>query len=338
MTMQDPTVHAATEVASLYLPPEILLMIIECLGVSFFQENIGRLALFKRWYSLSLATFFTNIRYTPRVLSRLVNCKGKKLDRSRAMLKKTLRSVNIVLEGIGPGSDPSVRCFDTASNLCCFGLMLMAFPELRSVSYSAKWANRGWKGDPLQFDYLPLRSIKPYLILPHLKFLDLDLCGTAIKNQEGGLVHFCPFIQPLLSKLEGLRLKMRRICMDAVSINEDQTVTVKDLTINLYLGEVSNENPKLNSAMCCFSPKPWYWSSPIDELRHELKALAIRMPQPQCARIIHLTPSGWVHTWNSREDRCVTERTERKRSFPLLENWDKGECFSRRTGASSCGH
>ena len=318
------------------LPSEIWLMILERVPPSFFQHDISRLALSKRWYSLAFPAFYPRIEYTPRVISRLVHRKSKALDKSRAQLKKSLRCVNIVLEGgLGPGSgndqDNDLTCFNTPSNLARFCLMLLEFRELKSVRFAARWQNREWRADPLHADYLRIRSLEPYIsLLTNVTSLDLDLCGTDISDDAGAPVHFCPQIRPLLSRLKSLRLRMRSLCQFALWPLEGQAISLGELTVDLYLGKVSDNNPKLNSTRSCSAPSKWEWASPIDEVRARLKRLVTQMAEPKRAEIIHLAPNGEVHVWDASTDECVRDKTEKLREFRLLWDIESESCFPAR--------
>ncbi|KAL2018774.1 hypothetical protein VTK56DRAFT_402 [Thermocarpiscus australiensis] len=310
------------------LPSEVWLMILEFLPPSFFQQDIRRLALSRRWYSLAFPTFYPRIEYTPRVISRLVNRKSKSLDKSRALLRKTLRCVNIVLEGIGPLGAPDLLCFNTPSNLGRFCLMLLEFRELKAVRFAARWQNLEWRADPLQADYLHIRSLEPYIsLLTNVTSLDLDLCGTDIVDDSGAL-HFCPYIRPLLSRLHALRLRMRCICHCALRPLEGHPVSLGELWLSLYLGTVSDVNPKLNATRSCMSPSSWEWTSPIDEMRARMRLLVKDMAQPKRAEMVHLAPNGEVHVWDASTDVCVRDKTEKSRRFPLFRDMEFTPCFS----------
>jgi hypothetical protein len=318
------------------LPAEIWMMILEHLPPSFFQQDLRRLALSKRWYSLAFPTFYPRIEYTPRVISRLVHRKSKSLDRSRALLRKSLRCVNIVLDGVGPpppagAGDPDMVCFNTPSNLARFCLMLLEFRELKEVRFAARWPNRAWRADPLQPDYLSLRSLEPYLsLLTHVTALDLDLCGTdVVADDAGGTVHFCEYVRPLLSRLKTLRLRMRSICQTALRPLEGQPVTLRRLRLSLYLGKVSDNNPKLNSSRQCGGWRLREWTSPMNELRAQMRVLVKDMVEPRQAEMVHLAPSGEVHVWDASTGVCVRDWSEKTRTFPLcFEEHCQGSCFN----------
>ncbi|KAK4042776.1 hypothetical protein C8A01DRAFT_44269 [Parachaetomium inaequale] len=324
------------------LPSEIWLMILESLPPSFFQKDIRRLALSKRWYSLAFPAFYPRIEFTPRVISRLVHRKSASLDRSRALLRNSLRCVNIVLDGLGranygtrsPGN-PDVAVFDTPANLARFSLMLLEFRELNEVRFAARWPNPAWRADPLARDYLPLRSLEPYLgLLTHVTALDLDLCGTDVlpdrDSSSSSSGHFCEHVRPLLSRLRTLRLRMRTVCHMALWPLEGQAVTLGELTLGLYLGRVSESNPKLNSSRTCR-----YWGGgaptvPMDEMRARMRALVKDMVAPRRAEMVHLASSGEVHVWDASTGVCVRDWSEKPMQLPLcFESEFSRPCFSK---------
>ncbi|KAK3303972.1 uncharacterized protein B0T15DRAFT_485771 [Chaetomium strumarium] len=332
------------------LPPEIWMIIFEHLPASFFQRDIRRLMVSKSWYSLALPAFYPRIEFTPRVISRLVHRKTASLSRTRSLLRKTLRSVNIVLDpglGLYPpgvrggrvvGGDPKTACFNTPSNLTRFGRMLLDFGALTHVRFTAYWPNREWRADPLQANYLSTSSLRPYLHLAlttqHVASLDLDLCGTNITDDDGRAVHFCWHVRPLLSRLRSLRLRLRRICHEALWPLDDQPVTLGEISLNLYLGRVSDHNPKLNASWSCDSSssglgRTWARANPMDEMRGTMKPLVREMAEPRRAEIVHLAPNGEIHIWDAATDACVRDVSEKPRRFPACFDVDPGRpCFS----------
>lgn len=353
-----------------HLPSEIWLMVLECLPPSFFQQDIGRLAVSKRWYSLAFPAFYPRIEFTPRVISRVVHRKSPAMDQSRAMLCKTLRCVDIVLDGL-PEQPPSLPdeneydtdlvCFNTPANLVRFSTMLLEFCELKTVRFAARWPNRAWPADPLQLDYLSIRSLQPYLsMLTHVTSLDLDLCGTDIIGENDGAaatgddddsddadaeasspIHFCDFIRPLFSRLTTLRLRMRTICALALQPLNGRPVTVRNFSLSLYLGRVSEYNPKLNASRICLQSGPRGHDRTVSlfEMQSAMMKLLEGMPvtttpvsggmgtgsgmapgRGRRAEIVHLAPTGEVHVWDAATDMCVRDvSVEPMRLAPCFE-------------------
>jgi len=236
---------------------------------------------------------------------------------------------------MGPGGPTDKQCYNTAANLILFCLMLTKYEELRTVRFVAGWQTPTWKMSPWTPSYLPLRSIDPFLsLLTHINFLDLDLCGTEILNDDQRIpmpVHFCRFIPQLLSRLHGLRLRTRCICQEALFPRGNRpdiysNIKLQKLTLDLYLGDVSDVNLKLNSTRSCVDSFPW--KSPLDEMRTAMKKLHGKMAEPRSAQMVHLAPTGEVHVWDAATDSCVVDLTEKARSFPRIPNFTPPGCDS----------
>lgn len=297
------------------LPTELLAMIIRHLPPSFFQKDIGRLALSKRWYKIAQPLLYPRMEFTPRILDRLADDGSFALDMSFAPLYNTLRCANIVLDG----ADPDLMRLDTPRNLFFFTMVLQGHTEIKALRLATRWDNRESDADPrLQEGYLDVYSIGSLLTMPHLTSLDLDLCGTDVKCVCGTRHHFCGFARNQLSQLQTLRLRMRSICHEAIWPIEGSAVTLRELTLNLYLGNVSDRDPKLNSSWRCGDRDPTApWESPMDELRARMRALVKVMKDPRRGEIEHLAPSGEVHIWDATTGVCVRDETEKIRQFPL---------------------
>ena len=341
------------------LPPEIWLMILESLPPSFFQQDIRRLALSRQWYALAYPSFSRRIEFTPRVIHRLAHRKSPDLDRSRALLRKSLQGVNIVLDGLprpgtttgtgtgtttgrvdaggggrnGRGSDhhqdsTAEAYFNTPANLTHFCAMLRNFRQLQALRFAVRWRNGAWPADPARAGFMPLTSLAPYLET-HVTVLDLDLCGADVTHDGGTPVHFCCHVRLLLGRLRTLKLRLRRICCVALRPADGEPVTVSELTVSLYLGRVSEHNPKLNASRRCARAREWQWVSPIDELCVELRELVKAMAEPRRAELVHLAPSGEVHIWNASTGVCVRDESEKPRKFPLFKKQSGRACFSQ---------
>ena len=281
--------------SSPYLPVEIWLKIIESLPVSFFQQDIRRLAISKCWYSLAHPIFFPE--YTPKIITRFLHHRSKTLAKTRSIIQKSQQHVKIVLEGIPFEGNISGISPSTASDLTAFGLLLRRFSGLKELTFVARWPNRDWLADPLQLSYLPFKSIVPYMLDDRLTTVVLDLCGTSVVGgyNAGAVMHFCPHVGSLLCRVKTLRVRMRRICEEALKTpSSGAEITVGEVTVNLYLGRVSEINPKLNMTTLCRANHPWEWSNPVHLICGEMSVLVGGMAHPKRAELIHLSRSGHV--------------------------------------------
>ncbi|KAK0625986.1 hypothetical protein B0T14DRAFT_508875 [Immersiella caudata] len=319
--------------SALHLPPEIWEMVLDHLPPSFFQEDLARLTLCKRWYGLVYPVFIRRLEYTPKVISRLVNRKANATDRktaainrARERLQNSTRYLTLAVDG-----KPANGCFDTPYNLLRFGDILRDSPNLKFVRFVSRPANEGWKADPYSERELPLYGIVSFTErLPFLTDLDLDLCGgQRVPTILSG--HFCHTISPLISRLRSLSIRTRCLCKDAFVVRSGKEVTLQRLTVNLHLGTISKVNPKLNSTMLCPSDSmgsfsSWEWRNPMDELRPAVLGVAKGMRDPERARIIHKALNGEIHLWDAKSNECVVEDVEIGKPFAAFLELESGRC------------
>lgn len=274
-----------------YLPVEIWLKIIEYLPASFFQKDIRRLTVAKCWYSLAYPIFFPD--YTPKVISGFLHSRSKTFDETRSILQKSQQHVKVTVEG----THFQHRYSDTESDLEAFGLLLRRFSGLKELTFVAKWPSVGWRYDLLQGSCLPFSSIEPYMLHDRLTTVVLDLCGTSVASDYNRRYfgHFCLHIRFLLCRVQTLRVRMQRICEEALKPpSSGAEITVGEVTVNLYLGRVSEVNPKLNMSKSCRIDRCWEWNDPLHAVCEAMRVLSGGMAQPKQAEVIHLSPSGHV--------------------------------------------
>jgi hypothetical protein len=309
------------------LPTELLSLIIEQLPVAIFQEDVGRLAISKRWYGVAQPLFLPRMEFTPRIIDRMANTETEVLSESLAPFRNSAGCANIVLEG----GDPDLVPLNTSTNLFHLFSVLDEHTDIAALRLVARRDNNEWVADPRpERGYLYLHGVFMLLDLKHLTSLDLDLCGTNVKCPCEVPLHFCCFVRKLLSKVQTLRLRMRRICHEALWPLEDRPVTLRKLTVNLYLGDLSDHNPKLNSSRRCVYQSPSRWGNPMNELRARMRALVEQMPGPRRAEIRHLALSGEMHVWDALTGACVRDESEEPKQFPLwLQTQSRRPCFHR---------
>ncbi|KAK4455439.1 hypothetical protein QBC34DRAFT_389904 [Podospora aff. communis PSN243] len=318
--------------SALHLPPELGEMVLGHIPISFFQEDLARLTICKRWYDLVYPVFLRRLEYTPRVISRLVNRKATDrkiaaINRARERLRESTRYLTLVIDG-----KPATQCFDTPYNLLRFGDMLQDSPKLKFVRFLSRPANERWKADPYSERELPLHGIGCFTErLRFLTDLDLDLCGGArVPGVLGS--HFCHTISPFIYRLRSLSLRTRCLCKDAFKICPGKEVTLQHLTVNLHLGTISKVNPKLNSTTLCpprslsSSARSWEFHSPMDELRPAVQAVAKEMRNPERARIVHKALNGEIHIWDAKSNECVVDEVEEGGAFAEFLELEAGRC------------
>ncbi|KAK5661022.1 hypothetical protein OQA88_12401 [Cercophora sp. LCS_1] len=298
------------------LPIEIWLLILENLPGLFFQADLSRLTLSRQWYNLAYPIYLTRIAYHPRAISNLINRKTRGMHKVRHQLIKSLRSLDIVLP---PTLPDTTSIYNTESNLLRLSLLLLQCPELRTLSITTLPPAHPWLPN-----ILPLNMIHPCLALPTLTTLDLDLVGATTMRYNLP-EHLCPHLPHLLSRLHTFKLRARCLCKDAFRLQDDQVLSVKTLSVDLFLGDVAEHNPKLNMTRKCGEKRWETWVSPNAELREALKKVKARVGDGR-VEMAHLAPSGEVHVWEAGKDECfVTGR--RRRVFPIFGELEAGGCF-----------
>ncbi|KAK0651193.1 hypothetical protein B0T16DRAFT_453695 [Cercophora newfieldiana] len=319
-----------------HLPPELWLMILDYLPPSFFQENLGRLTLSKRWYDLAFPIFLRRLEYTPKVISRIVDrrratspshSKAAALLKARDNVLKS-RCVTVVIDG-----NPDNTCFNTPDNLLRFGDLLRKSKHLKTLRLISRPANERWKADPCSENDPLIGSLFPLTDrLTFLTELDIDLFGGS-RVPKASSDHLCTKIRPLLLRLRRLSIRSRCLCKEAFRLFPGEKVSLQHLTVDLDLGTISKVNPKLNTTSLCDPdraafPRAWRWQNPIDELRRALKVLAKRMCHPEQVQIIHKALNGEIHLWDVASDSCVLKGVEKglmNPFWPTLE-LEAGRC------------
>ncbi|KAK4173592.1 hypothetical protein QBC36DRAFT_335439 [Triangularia setosa] len=351
-----------------HLPPEIWLMIIDILIPTFFQENVRRLTICKKWYSLVIFNFYSKMEYTPRIISCLVHNKASVMDKTRLHLHESLHSMTIVpkrpiskLENCKHDQD---LIYDTPANLAKLYHELSRFERLKSIRFVANHRSSWVAWHCRKHGFLPLKSLKSLITglcsstFSHgisvepwssITSLEFDLDGAAIEwGGWGDTKHLCPILRPLMARLHTLKIRTQSICPGVLGpLEKGEVYSVTNLRINLHF-PVSTVNPKLNCAGMCPNvgsgkhstptSRPHLYAWPTDNswyngtlesmMRRAMKRLASILPADRKVELVHLAPNTEVHVWNALTDECVRDETVEKID---LGQWlsGEGECFLR---------
>jgi hypothetical protein len=336
------------------LPSEVLLMILQQLPGSFFQEDIRRLTVSKRWYSLAVSILYSRIVFTPRVCTHFVRLEGPVLDKALANLRRFLRCLNIVINGEREtsannlGGETSGRDPNNASNslppsqrnklpvysttdrnwwkteqsigVAVHKLIVDDLPDLTAVRFTANWSNRSWHADPVQPDYLLLYTLPPFNLMAHIKSLDLDLHGSNIRDwhDRDNPLHFCSHIRSLLSRFQTLRLRTRCLCVVAFSPPEDSNGKPLPVTVSHLTINVFLSRASEYNPKLNVTRQCYTWPRSrkldLDVIRKAMQKLVKKMPSPRRAELVHMAPNGEIHVWDAIKDDC-----ERDLSEPLVK-------------------
>ena len=126
------------------LPTELLAMIVQQIPVSFFQGDVGRLTISKRWYNVAQPLFLHRVEITPRVMDHMANANTAVLSRSLAPFCNSARCANIVLGGGNPDPVP----LSTSANLFHLFGLLDEHTEIAALRLVARRDKDEWVADP----------------------------------------------------------------------------------------------------------------------------------------------------------------------------------------------
>ena len=327
----------------LTLPTETLALIIHHLGPDFFRQDLHRLTVAKRWYSLAQEELWRRVSFSK---GRGINHILQKYLRDRQAIPTWARNKTQVLELSLPGRDLGHVGQQTLDSLshgfgeafaqatepgrCPPAELLQELRCLRRLKLSVV-ANAGAPTPWRQVDDLPWAYVVPgaitsisKLMLPLLRELDLMLVGDSfLAVQDGHRWHTCPAIRALLVKLTSLsvvHLTLSHVCPTIFAKERENAKMAFDtLHIESNYWDRDIYNPALVADI----------RSQVVRLGEAAKGFVSEMEMlPRMVRIVwpnHVsryfhegTPEQpcLVYAWDCLVDEC--------RTFDERESWDSG--------------
>ncbi|KAM5439477.1 hypothetical protein MferCBS31731_004574 [Microsporum ferrugineum] len=292
------------------LPSEILLWVLECLGASFFRDDIGRLTVCKRWYGVAHHIFYADIELQAGTLSKLFA--HPSLPTRAHLFKHSLKILTVELRGFMDWNRVCIQDLDDGNiqpyidswtssinnNLSKLAAYIHEGKVLRTLRFTA-WSEFTPIFPTLpRRDYLYFDTIFNFLSLDSLTVLELDTCGSHFihygvsQSQSGRQRHICQHIAALLPQLHCLRLRLREICPLALQPQGADTPYLKSVIVNLSL---SNEPSDITSASysrrCGSSERPGFPQLRSD-MEDQATRLAGQMSYPVIVRVLFHPHNG----------------------------------------------
>lgn len=203
----------------LRLPPETLRQIFDQISPSFFQEDLGRLAVSKRWFEFALPACFRHLTLSQERIRRVV-APGA-IQRSVPVIDN-LESLELDLgecRPIFPTTVPAEDIWDRSNEYWTKNIDDVA--QVAKVAQECRKLRNiriGGLGFANADDCLPPSTIRAFLPVENLTVLALDL-SSIVWNSPGNRDdsrHFCPAIGATLRTLRTLHLRMNSICPDVL--------------------------------------------------------------------------------------------------------------------------
>ena len=279
------------------LPAELLLLILDDLGSTFFRQNIRCLTLSRRWYHLAWQIFVRDLRLTASSVRELVNN-----DRLFQRCRPYIVTAELFLNGI-PEWRTSKRHeieLDTVYKLTCelnMSLVLLAgklqqTPSLRYLKLKAGPENPAL-GLPRR-GYLDVTPLAGLLFIRHLTSLEFDTAGSYPRSRMGDPnTHLCSFINSLLPSLQRLRCRMDNVCERLLDPPISKTkLRLEDLIINLSLSELSETVTSYRYPKRCHYVPDGDFLRLKERIEKQATALVCRLENPRFVRVLsHEFPS-----------------------------------------------
>ncbi|SCV58626.1 uncharacterized protein FFB14_15753 [Fusarium fujikuroi] len=317
----------------LCLPTETLRQIFDQLDSSFFQEDLGRLTICKKWFDLALPASLKSITFSREALRNLVLSRTTKKP---SPLENNLEALSLDLRGYHSGlsthflqyargsilqprspQENSAKTWEKGLNddLTQLAIIAQRSPRLRTLRVRA-WSSPSAYPYPLE-GYLSLSTMRELLSVENLSVLVLDLAGTSIDpSAQQGDEHICPFIGNLLHTLQTLHLRMRSICPDVLKIQEpDKKLRLSTVVINLSLDTHQSDITSAAHSVPCGS----LFGGLIqlrEDIQKQAEVLTTYMESPKTMRIL-------IHTLPQFETRSLDILTGKIMKLEADAAWDE---------------
>jgi len=298
----------------LQLPPEIVICIFESVGSAYFRTDLSRLTVSQQWSEFAKPACYGDFNVTQRTLRRLM--RSPHVDSSLDIIKKSVRVLHLRLPGFEDW-DGDLHATDAASPMSRRSTSLLQLremwseelkgdlhelattirqsPRLRVLRIHATTEMHPRYNLPHR-EYLARSALCDLLFVSNLTVLDLDLCGSPSRSrgdQElGQEFHICSSIAKHLTTLQRLRLRMRRLCPDALKPQENSSnLRLNEVLVNLSLAGVSRGIIACTRAVHCS-----LMGGLVSTLEKQAKLLVAQMEAPSIVRILtHTRPSLKMH-------------------------------------------
>jgi len=298
----------------LQLPPEIVIRIFEFVGSSYFREDLSRLTVSQQWNKFAQPACYGDLNVTQRTLKRLL--RSPHVASSLDVIKKSVRVLHLRLTGFEDW-DGDLHAIDAASpiswrsnsalqlremwseglggDLHELATTIRQSPRLRVLRIQATTEMHPRDNLPRR-EYLAPSTLCDLLSVSNLTVLDLDLCGSPSRSRGdqvlGQEFHICSSIAKHLTTLQRLRLRVRRLCPDALKPQENSSnLRLNEVLVNLSL---AGESPGITAATHA-SPCS-LMGGLVSTLEEQAKLLVAQMEAPRIVRILtHTLPSFKMH-------------------------------------------
>jgi hypothetical protein len=262
--------------ALVQLPSELLLRILGYVGSQFFSQDVRRLAVSKRWYSIAWLILAEECHLTCRTLPRFLT-NEEAFERTQTHL----RSIDLLVAFQAPShlelyfEEPWLA--ETNDRLTKLAVKLRRCPLLGRLHLVL--SNNVFGLQP--------SSIPGLLSLPNLTTLELEVGYHSVIPVRDDRKHLCCCINALLPSLRRLRCRMISVCERLLEpLPTEQPLELEELILNLTDDEAIIFYGASDFPRRCLDDRNRDFSLVRDAVEAQATALAARMRNPRMVRII----------------------------------------------------
>ncbi|KAH7320705.1 hypothetical protein B0I35DRAFT_198945 [Stachybotrys elegans] len=246
------------------LPPEVLREIIDCVGPSFFREDLGRFTVCKQWFQFACLTSFKSITLSSETLRALVS---SGTPESQSLIESALKTLSLELTGHPSSTSTSPSSEDVRPNttggddltedLHWLAALIERSSRLRELRIEARRSLEPQPSSGIPEGYLSIHTMQALLCADNISTLVIDLSAGTLENssnEQSGINHLCPLISAFLPTLRTLHVRMPRVCSELLKCPATEKVPrLTTVVVNLSLNIIQPGITSASHSKSCYS-------------------------------------------------------------------------------------
>ena len=239
--------------ALLDLPAGLILHVMDYVGSTYFHQDSRRLTVCKEWLKYALPASYKANSVSQSSLRCLLDTPD--VSHTLTSIKAALDTLSIVVPGNerpnhpAPNNADQLESINSSENEFAGSVPAFFDTDLARLARTTKEARKlrclqihapsnleSAVSQPFRHNILRNSTIHAFLSAENLTSLNIDLCGRSLKSSPEGGEHMCHSIGNLLASLTRLRLRMRCICIYALTpLKYATNLRLTEVIVNLSL-------------------------------------------------------------------------------------------------------
>jgi hypothetical protein len=306
--------------ALLELPAELIFHVMDYVGSTYFHQDLSRLTVCKEWYRYALPSSYKDISLSQSSLQSLL--KTPNVAHTLTSICTSLDTLSIVFTGNERPNHSTTFDISSTDSTGADNEAAMSSPvildadlarpartakeaqKLRCVHIRAPNGHASISLQPLHHELVRASTIQGFLSAQNLAVLDIDPCGKSLVPPPEGGEHICHSIGSLLATLTHLRLRMRTICVDALTPPKHaMNMRLTEVIVNLSLyDETLVPSPATHATPCTGGGK----LKLKNDMEGRAKDILKSMSSPKTVRVLtHTLPKLRIRSLDVLTDKYM---------------------------------